>query len=158
MKIKGLRRHRRRNQRGYFDEMPFAVQQHASEWLAHFLERHPCCPGWRFPILVGKAKRLALTSEEERSAWGRSMQAKKGGYAVQQRYRWEGRIGLDRPALKAAEVSAAQRKWRRQERLAAQAGSLAPSNRLDSLCSERATRNAQKGSPRGRRLEIRGVI
>ena len=74
------------------------------------------------------------------------MQAKKGGYAVQRRYRSEGRIGLDHPAHKAADVSAAQRKWRKQERLAAQARSVPPSDRLDSLCSERATRNAQKSN------------
>jgi integrase len=36
------------------------------------MKRHPYCPGWLFPILVGQAKRLALLSEEERSAWGRS--------------------------------------------------------------------------------------
>jgi hypothetical protein len=117
MKIKGLQHHRRPNQRGYFDEMPFAVQQRASEWLCRLMKRHPYCPGWLFPILLGQAKRLARMSEEERSAWGRSMHAMRGGYAVQRRYWQEGRIGPDHPAHKAAEVSAAQRKWRKQDRL-----------------------------------------
>ena len=61
--------------------------------------------------------RLALMSDDELSAWGRSMHGKRGGYAVQRRYWHEGRIGPDHPAHKAAEVSAAQRKWRKQEQL-----------------------------------------
>ena len=46
-------------------------------------------PPWRFAILVAQAKRLALTPPD--SAWGRSMLAKRGGRAVQQTYRAEGR-------------------------------------------------------------------
>jgi len=34
---------------------------------------------------------------------------------VQERYRREGRAGSDHPAHKAAETSATQRKWRKQE-------------------------------------------
>ena len=45
------------------------------------------------------------------------MHAKKGGYAVQRRYRQEGRIGPDHPAHKAAHISAERRKKRKQERL-----------------------------------------
>jgi hypothetical protein len=116
MKIKGLQHQRRRNRHGYFDELPFAVQLRASEWLSDFLTRHPDCPRWLFPILVGQAKRLARMSDQELSTWGRSMMAKQGGYAVQRRYGAEGRIGPDHPAHKAAQVSAVQRKWRKQER------------------------------------------
>ena len=94
-----------------------SLQLCASEWLSRLMKRHPCCPGWLLPILVGQAKRLALMSDDQLSAWGRSMQAKHGGYAVQRRYRSEGRIGPNHPAHKAAQVSAAQRKWRKQERL-----------------------------------------
>jgi hypothetical protein len=82
-----------------------------------FSEAAPLLPPLALRALVGQAKRLALMSDEERSAWGRSMQAKHGGYAVQRRYWQEGRIGPDHPAHKAAQVSAAQRKWRKQERL-----------------------------------------
>ena len=39
-------------------------------------------PLWRRAILIGQAKRLASMSDDERSAWGRSMLAKRGGYAV----------------------------------------------------------------------------
>jgi len=117
MKIKGLSKYRGRNPHGYFQDLPWGVRQRAYAWLSRFLKRHPYCPRWRFAILVGQAKRLALMSDEERSAWGRSMHAKRGGYAVQRRYWHESRIGPDHPAHKAAQVSVAQRKWRKQERL-----------------------------------------
>lgn len=116
MKIAGLHHRQQRNQRGYFDELPFALQQRASNWLSRLLKRHPQCPSWLFPILVGQAKRLARMSDEERSAWGRSMLAKQGGYEVQRRYRQTGRMGSAHPAHRASAVSAAQRKWRKQER------------------------------------------
>jgi hypothetical protein len=48
-------------------------------------------PRWRRAILIGQAKRLALMSDEERSSWGRSMLAQRGGHAVQHRYKMEGR-------------------------------------------------------------------
>jgi len=117
MKIKGLSNYRGRNPNGYFQDLPWGLRQRAYAWLSRFLKRHPYCPRWRFAILVGQAKRLALMSDDELSAWGRSMQAKHGGYAVQRRYRQEGRVGPDHPSHKAAEVSAVQRKWRKQERL-----------------------------------------
>jgi hypothetical protein len=46
-------------------------------------------PPWRYAILVGQAKRLALNPPD--SAWGRSMLAKRGGKAVQIDYRLAGR-------------------------------------------------------------------
>ena len=132
MKVKGLSNYRGRNPNGYFQDLPWGVRQRAYAWLSRFLKRHPYCPGWRFAILVGQAKRLALMSDDERSAWGRSMQAKHGGYAVQRRYRQEGRVGPDHPAHKAAEVSAAQRKWRKQEQLGLlpKPRGMAPADRL----------------------------
>jgi len=51
-----------------------------------------------------------MTSQEERSQWGRSMLAKRGGHAVQERYRREGRIGDQHPAHKAAKKSVERRK------------------------------------------------
>ncbi len=117
MRIEGLRKYRGRNPSGYFQDLPWVVRQRAHSWLSVFMRRWGRnMTQWRFAILVGQAKRLALMSDEERGAWGRSMHAKRGGYAVQQGYRKEGRTGPAHPAHRAAEVSAAQRKWRKQER------------------------------------------
>jgi hypothetical protein len=44
---------------------------------------------WRFAILVGQAKWLALNPPD--SAWGRLMLAKRGGHAVQRKFIVEGR-------------------------------------------------------------------
>ena len=63
MKIKGLSNYRGRNPHGYFQDLPWKVRQKAYAWLSRFLKRHPYCPGWRFAILVGQAKRLALMSD-----------------------------------------------------------------------------------------------
>ncbi len=57
-----------------------------------------------------------MTSEQERSQWGRSMLAKRGGYAVQQLYREEGRVGDQHPAHKAAKNSAEKRRERKIKR------------------------------------------
>lgn len=48
-------------------------------------------PLWRQAILIGQAKRLTSMSADEHSAWGRSMLAKRGGYAVHRAYRLQGR-------------------------------------------------------------------
>jgi hypothetical protein len=108
----------RRNQMGererLFDDLSPQQRQSAWSWLNEFLSRQPLCPRWLYPILIGQARRLAINPPT--SAWGRSMQAKKGGYAVQRKYRAEGRSGPNHPAHKAAGVSADQRRWRKQER------------------------------------------
>jgi hypothetical protein len=65
----------------------------------------------------GQAKRLAL--DPPTSAWGRSMLAKRGGYATQHEYRAAGRVGPKHPAHRAASVSASRRKWRAQQQLEA---------------------------------------
>jgi hypothetical protein len=57
-----------------------------------------------------------MTSQEERFQWGRSMLAKRGGYAVQERYRREGRIGDQDTAHKAAKKSVECRRDRNNKR------------------------------------------
>jgi hypothetical protein len=119
MRIEGLRKFRGRNPRGYFEDLPWEAKQRAQLLLHRFCERwRGNLPPWRFAILVGQAGRLARTTPEERSAWGRKMLAKRGGYAVQRRYRAEGRVGKLHPAHHAAQVSASKRRWRKtlQER------------------------------------------
>src|SRR5271169_3696608 len=86
-----------------FEGLTPQQEQDAYRLLAKFLRRHPDCPQWLYPILVGNARRLALNPPS--SAWGRSMRAKKGGYATQRRYIIEGRTGQNHPAHYAATVS-----------------------------------------------------
>ena len=89
-RIPGLKRYQGRNPRGYFEDLPSEVKRAAQLWLWRFRQRWGRnLPGWRFAILVGQAKRLALNPPT--SGWGRKMNAKKGGYAVQRLYRREGR-------------------------------------------------------------------
>lgn len=77
----------------YFQDLPWDVRQRAYQWLNRFIKRreatHGGVPDWLFAIYVGQAKRLALNPPT--SSWGRSMLAKRGGLAVQRRYRLEGR-------------------------------------------------------------------
>jgi hypothetical protein len=92
MRIPQLARYRGRNPKGYFQDLPWDVRIRAHKWLNHFMRRWGSdMPRWRFAILVGQAKRLALMSTEQRSKWGRTMLAKRGGHAVQRRYLTEGR-------------------------------------------------------------------
>ncbi len=114
MRIQGLSRYRGRNPRGYFEDLPWEVRNRAYALLHKFCERWGRdLPRWRFAILVGQAKRLARMSDEDRSAWGRNMLAKRGGYAVQRRYQAEGRVGRRHPAHQAARVSAFKRRWKK---------------------------------------------
>lgn len=86
MRIEGLKKYRGRNPWGYFKDLPWEARRRAQRWLWHFCQRWGRnLPGWRFAILVGQAKRLALNPPT--SAWGRSMRAKRGGYAVQRLHR-----------------------------------------------------------------------
>lgn len=119
MRIEGLRRYRGRNPRGYFQDLPWDVRNRARIWLRRFCERWGRdLPRWRFAILVGQAKWLALNPPT--SAWGRSMLAKRGGYATQRTYRREGRVCPRHPAHRAATISASRRKWRAQQQVEAQ--------------------------------------
>jgi hypothetical protein len=113
MRIEGLRKFRGRNPRGYFQDLSWDVRQRAYAWLNKFVTRRRArfgyVPRWLFAIYVGLAKRLALNPPT--SAWGHKMLAKRGGYAVQRRYRAEGRVGKLHPAHHAALVSASRRRW-----------------------------------------------
>lgn len=82
MRIESLRNFNGRNQTGYFNDLPPQAGMAAWRLLGKFYER--CgrnMPRWRFAILVGQAKRLALNPPN--TAWGHSMLARRGGYAVQ---------------------------------------------------------------------------
>jgi hypothetical protein len=91
-KIPGLKRKPKR-EGGYFDELPpyqrGLAEDYFREMIAKRKRQGKPVKGSVLPILVGQARRLAKNPPS--SSWGRSMQAKKGGYAVQRRYREEGR-------------------------------------------------------------------
>ena len=73
---------------GPFASLTWQQQRTAEQWLWRFCQRWKGkLPQWRRAILIGVAKRLALNPPD--SAWGRKMLAKRGGLAVQKRYRWE---------------------------------------------------------------------
>jgi hypothetical protein len=102
MRIEALTKYQRRNQNGRFDDLPFHLRGYARGWLERFVRRRRASgkpfPPWLFANYCGQAKRLARNPPT--SAWGRSMLAKRGGHAVQQKYRWEGR----HPTAKATRV------------------------------------------------------
>jgi hypothetical protein len=89
MRIEGLRRYRNRNPEGRFGDLPPLLRCEAEHWLWKLSRKHRSLPGWLYAILCGQARRLALNPPT--SEWGRSMRAKKGGYTVQRRYKFEGR-------------------------------------------------------------------
>jgi hypothetical protein len=90
MRLFALEKYRGRNPKGYFEDLPWEVRNRAHQWLHRFVSRwgHDL-PSWRFAILVGQAKRLALNPPS--AAWGRSMHAKRGGLAVQRKYWIDGK-------------------------------------------------------------------
>src|SRR5262245_1374584 len=105
MRIDALRPYQRKRHTGRFAELPRHLQIRAEELLQQFLARRGGrVPRWLFGILCGQAKRLA--SHPPDAAWGRWMAAKRGGYAVQRRYRALGR----NPTAKARRVRAGKRK------------------------------------------------
>jgi hypothetical protein len=74
---------------GAFAALTWPQQQAASHWLWKFTQRWGTdLPPWRRGILTGVAKRLALNPPD--SAWARRMLAKRGGLAVQEKYKREG--------------------------------------------------------------------
>lgn len=90
MRISQLDAYRNRNPNGYFHDLPLDIRISATQWLDHFCKRWDGnLPRWRFAILVGQAKRLALNPPT--SSWGRSMLAKRGGLALQRKLRLEGK-------------------------------------------------------------------
>jgi hypothetical protein len=95
MKIHDLEKYRGSNPKGYFQDLPRELQYMAGWWLKKFVTRwERDLPPWRFAILVGQAKRLALNPPN--SAWGRSMLAKRGGLAVQRKYLIDGKHPTER--------------------------------------------------------------
>ena len=112
MRIPKLRKFRGRNPLGYFRDLPFDAQQRAHQWLHKFVSRWGYdIPNWRFAILVGQAKRLALNPPT--SAWGRSMLAKRGGLAAQRKYRIDGRC----PTTAATAARLTKQRRRKKEEL-----------------------------------------
>lgn len=90
MRIMTLNKYRGRYPKGYFQDLPWEIRNQAYQWLFRLCSKWDRdLPAWRFAILVGQAKRLALNPPT--SAWGRSMLAKRGGKAVQRKYLLEGR-------------------------------------------------------------------
>lgn len=113
MKIESLRKCRGRPT---IYELPGPQRFRAQQWLSRLIgqakRRGRRLTPWYVAILCGQAKRLSLNPPT--SAWGRSMRAKKGGYAAQRRYRMEGRD----PTAKARwflEFARAKRKREKEE-------------------------------------------
>jgi hypothetical protein len=108
---------RQKGRAKYFGGLPYEAQLEAGRLYRRMLEKWGRdLPGWRRAILIGQTKRWAMISEEERSRWGHSMLAKRGGYAVQERYRMEGRTGPKHPAHKAAAKRVTKRRWSKLQR------------------------------------------
>ncbi len=95
MAIEGLRKYQRRHPKGcYFLELPPERRKIAWLWLDKFVSRarargKPITPQ-HLGSMVARATSLSGMTAEQRSACGRSMRAKLGGYAVQRRYRARG--------------------------------------------------------------------
>jgi hypothetical protein len=118
MRIINLEKYRKCNPKGYFQDLPWEVRNRAYQWLYRLCSKWDRdLPAWRFAILVGQAKRLAINPPT--SAWGRSMLAKRGGKAVQRKYSLEGR----HPTQKATQVRLAQQ---RRKKLSVHASGLRP--------------------------------
>ena len=119
MKIKSivsLRQYQRRHADGYFRELPWEIRRNAEMWLWRFQQRWgKNMPQWRLAILVGQARRLARNPPT--SEWGRRMRAKKGGYAVQRRYRMEGRHPTETATQAHRANARIRREAKRRERL-----------------------------------------
>ncbi len=120
MRIEGLKKYRGRNPQGYFQDLPWEVKNRAFNWLHHLKQKgkreRGYVPRWLFALYVGQAKRLAVQTRDELSAWGKRMIGKRGGFAVQRLYRSQGRTGPYHPAQKAWRISVSRRKWRKRQK------------------------------------------
>jgi hypothetical protein len=98
-----------------FDDLPLERQQEAQRRLGRYYENHrgDSRRGLR-PILIGLARRWAMTTPEERRKVGLTLRATMAGYAVQRKYREQGRTGEKHPSQKAARISVAHRKRARE--------------------------------------------
>jgi len=96
-----------------FDDLPVELRWEAEGWLALWYERrNGNVPSWLRPILIGRARYLALNPR-----WAFWMLAKSGGHALQRKLRNEGRAGTKHPyLLKARSVITARRRGQREER------------------------------------------
>jgi hypothetical protein len=113
MRIDGLRAPRKRPPPDWSDLPPDArsrAWRRFKELVARARRLGPV-PPWHIGILAAQARRLGKQSAAELSSWGRSMLAKRGGYAVQDSYVLERRM-RPHPARKAWLKSAAVRKRR----------------------------------------------
>lgn len=92
-RIPELKKYQGRNPDGYFRDLDLPIRQRAYGWLDRLCAKgkreRGHVPQWLFAIYVGQARRLALNPPTYE--WSRWMNAKKGGYTVQRRYRTEGR-------------------------------------------------------------------
>jgi hypothetical protein len=98
------------------DELPEPQRSKARYWLSYLVEKRKRkgrpIRAWEWPVLQGVAKRLARSTADELSALGRRMRATLGGYAVQRRYRQEGR----NPTAIATHMSKYIRRYRKRKR------------------------------------------
>ena len=112
--IQELKGFQGRNPDGYFEDLPWDVQRSARMWLWRFCQRakqeRGSVPAWLYAIYCGQARRLALNPPT--SAWGRSMLAKRGGKAVQRKYRYDGRNPVE-AAIRARQTKAQARRRRK---------------------------------------------
>ncbi len=125
IRIPSLKKYQGRNPNGYFQDLPGPERLRAYKWLHFFCKRarrqRGSLPRWLFAIYVGQAKRLALNPPTYQ--WSRRMNAKKGGYAVQMKYRHEGR----HPTAKATQARLWKLKLKREEERRRKLGLPAPS-------------------------------
>jgi hypothetical protein len=110
-------RHPRRYREHLFDDLPLEKQEEAQQRLWRYCHEHRGDPRrGLYPILIGQARRWTMTSQEERSRWGRIMAGKRGAKALYQKLQSQGLTGKNHPyAHKAARKSVARRKNRKEE-------------------------------------------
>jgi hypothetical protein len=119
MRIKSLAHYQkpRDQDRTRFDGLSPERRRIAEHWLAKWEHRYKArysrrVPPWLHAIYCGQAKSLALHPRD--AAWGRRMRAKRGGYAVQQKYREEGRNPTAKATARAAYLRRARKRHPRQ--------------------------------------------
>jgi len=108
----------RRWRKNLFDDLPFEKQQEARQRLSYYLENHRGdSRRGLLPILIGQARRWTMTSQGERTRWGKSMAGKRGAKALYQKLQSQGLTGNSHPyAHKASRKSVARRKSRKEEK------------------------------------------
>lgn len=110
MQIEGLKEYSHRNRKSRFEGLSKELRLAAFDWLMRLVMKgtreRGNVPQWLYAIYVGQARRLAV--HPPTSAWGRSMLAKRGGLAVQRRYRQE----KEQPTAKATLARLAEQEIR----------------------------------------------